>query len=130
MPKSPHSHSQHILSHPFIVTYHMLRLAALSPSGVTIKANFSKCCCLFIKPCLTLCDPMDQSTPGHLSSTVSQGLVKFMLVASMTLSNHLALCHPLLAFTPSQHQDLFQGVFFSHEMAKVLEPQLQDLSFQ
>ena len=35
-----------------------------------------------------------------------------------------------LALTVSQHQDLFQGFFSSHEMAKVLEPQLEDLSFQ
>ena len=35
-----------------------------------------------------------------------------------------------LAFTLYQPQGLFQGVFSSHEMAKVLEPQLQDLSFQ
>ena len=33
------------------------------------------------------------------------------------------------ALTLSQHQGLFQGVFCSHEMTKVLEPQLQDLSF-
>ena len=33
-----------------------------------------------------------------------------------------------LAFTLPQHQGLFQGVFSSHEIAKVLEPQLQDLS--
>ena len=38
-------------------------------------------------------------------------------------------CHPLsspspLAFTLSQHQGLFEGVFSSHEMSKVLEPQL------
>ena len=41
--------------------------------------------------------------------------------------------HPLsspspLALTLSEHQGLFQGVFSSHEMAKVLEPQRQDLS--
>ena len=35
-----------------------------------------------------------------------------------------------LALTFSQHQGLFQGVFSSREMAKVLDPQLQDLSFQ
>ena len=40
------------------------------------------------------------------------------------------LSSPSLAFTLSQHQGLFQGVFSSHEMGKVLEPQLQDLSFQ
>ena len=45
---------------------------------------------------------MDHSTPGlpvfHClpSSTASQSLVKVMLVALMTLSNHIILCHPLL----------------------------------
>ena len=34
-----------------------------------------------------------------------------------------------LALTLFQHQGLFQGVFSSHEMAKALAPQLQDLSF-
>ena len=43
--------------------------------------------------------------------------------------------HPLLSPSPptfnlSQHQDLFQGVSSSHQMAKVLEFQLQHLSFQ
>ena len=43
--------------------------------------------------------------------------------------------HPLLspsppAFNLSQHQDLFQWVSSSHQVAKVLEFQLQDQSFQ
>ena len=53
---------------------------------------FSLCCCLIIKLCLTLRDPLDQSMPGP----PGQSLVKVMLVASMTLSNHLILCRPLL----------------------------------
>ena len=62
------------------------------------------------KSCPTLRDPMDQSTPGP---PASRSLVKFMLVASITLSNHLVLCCPFcpLALTLSQHQGLFQGVF-------------------
>ena len=43
--------------------------------------------------------------------------------------------HPLSAPSPpafnlSRHQDLFQGVSSSHEVAKVLEFQLQHQSFQ
>ena len=45
------------------------------------------------------------------------------------LQPSLTLCRPL-DLTFSQQQGLFQGVFSSHEMAKVLKPQLQDLSFQ
>ena len=56
--------------------------------------------------------------------------VKFILVASMTLSNHLFLCHALLLL-PSHFPNI-RGFSreSSYEMAKVLEPQIQDLSFQ
>ena len=33
---------------------------------------------------------------AHLSSSVSQNLLKFMSIDSVMLSNHLILCHPLL----------------------------------
>ena len=47
------------------------------------------------------------------------------------LSNHLILCHPfLLCLRLSQHWGLFQWVSSSHQMAKVLELQLQPQSFQ
>ena len=46
--------------------------------------------------CLTLCDPMDCSTPGFLSLTISQSLLKLMSIESVMPSNHLILCHPLL----------------------------------
>ena len=45
--------------------------------------------------CPTLCDPMNHSTPGSLSITNSQSLLKLMF-ESMMLSNHLILCRPLL----------------------------------
>ena len=40
--------------------------------------------------------PMDCSTPGLRSFTVSQSLPKFMFTALVMLSNHLILWHPLL----------------------------------
>ena len=50
--------------------------------------------------CLTLCSPMDCSTPGlcvhHLSITNSQSLLKLMSIESVMSSNHLILCRPLL----------------------------------
>ena len=48
--------------------------------------------------CLTLCDPMDCSTPGltSLSITNSRNLLKLMPIESVMPSNHLILCHPLL----------------------------------
>ena len=46
-------------------------------------------------------------------------------------SNHLILCHPLLLPSSlSQHQGLFRWVSASHQVAKLLEFQLQHQSFQ
>ena len=54
-----------------------------------------------------------------------------MSIELMMPSNHLNLCHPLLLLPClSQHQDLFQCVSSSHQIAKVLELQLQHQSFQ
>ena len=46
--------------------------------------------------CPTLCDPMDCSTPGLLSITNSQSLLKLMSIELVMPSNHLILCHPLI----------------------------------
>ena len=39
---------------------------------------------------------MDCSTPGSLSITNSQNILKLMSIESVMPSNHLILCHPLL----------------------------------
>ena len=54
------------------------------------------CCCSVTKSRPTLCDPMDYSTPGFLSYTISWSLLKFLSIESMMLSNHLILCCLLL----------------------------------
>ena len=46
--------------------------------------------------CLTLCDPMNCSTPGLLSITNSQSSPKPMSIESVMPSNHPILCRPLL----------------------------------
>ena len=46
--------------------------------------------------CLTLCNPMDCSTPGFLSITNSCNLLKLMSIESVMPPNHLILCCPLL----------------------------------
>ena len=46
--------------------------------------------------CLTLCNPMDSSTPASLSVTDSWSLVKLMSIEWVMPSNHLILCRPLL----------------------------------
>ena len=46
--------------------------------------------------CLTLCDPMNCSTPGLPSITNSRSLPKPMSIESVMPYNHLILCCPLL----------------------------------
>ena len=46
--------------------------------------------------CLTLCDPMDCSTPGLPVHHQPQSLLKLMSIELVMPSNHLILCHPLL----------------------------------
>ena len=50
--------------------------------------------------CLTLCDPMNRSTPVSLSITNFQSLPKPISIELVMPSNHPILCHPLL-FIPS-----------------------------
>ena len=81
--------------------------------------------------CLTLCDPMDCSTPGfpdcHQLPELTQTHVH--RVGDAIQPSH-PLSSPSPAFNLSQHQGLIQWVSSSHEVAKVLEFQLQHQSFQ
>ena len=47
----------------------------------------------FAKLCLTLCDPVDYTTPAF---SISWSLLKLMSMESVMPSNRLILCHPLL----------------------------------
>ena len=83
--------------------------------------------------CPTLCDPMNRSTPGlPVHHQTPWNLFKLMPIKSVMPSSHLILLWSPSspAPNPSQHQGLFQGVNSSHEVAKVLEFQLQHQSFQ
>ena len=68
------------------------------------------CCCSVTKTCPTLCAPMDCSTAG---SSVPQYLPEFAQTHVHRVGDAIQPSHPLLlpsppAFTPSQHQGLFQ----------------------
>ena len=67
-----------------------------------------------------------------LSSTTSQSLLKFMSIDLLVPYNRLILCCPLLLLSifPSIKLSLFQWVGSSQQVAKVLEFQLQQQSFQ
>ena len=82
-----------------------------------------------VQLCPTLCDPMDCNTPISLSFTISQSLLKFMPIESVIPSHHLSSPSPP-ALSLSQHQGLSQCVGSSHQVAQVLELQLQHQSFQ
>ena len=84
------------------------------------------------QPCPTLFDPMNHSTPGL---PVYHQLPEFTQTHIHQVSDAIQSSHPLSspsshAPNPSQHQSLFQWVNSSHQVAKVLELQLQHHSFQ
>ena len=76
--------------------------------------------------CLTLCNPMNSSTPGL---PVHHQLLEFTYTHLNWISDAIQSSHPLFslsppALNPSQHQSIFQWVNSLHEVAKVLEFQL------
>ena len=70
-------------SHPYMTTVCVLK----SESEVT-------------QLCLTLCDPMNRSTPGLPSITISRSSFRLMPIESMMPSSHLILGHSLLLLPP------------------------------
>ena len=79
---------------------------------------------LFATPWTAVCQ-------ASLSIINSQKLLRLMSVESVMPSNHLILCHPLL-IPPSIFPSIrvFSRVSSLHQVAKVLELQLQHQSFQ
>ena len=81
--------------------------------------------------CLTLCDPMDCSTPAL---PVHHQLPDFTQIHAHRVGDTIQPSHPLSspspAFNLSQHQCLFQWVSYSYQVVKVLEFQRQHQSFQ
>ena len=66
-----------------------------------------------------------------MSITNSRSLPKLMSIESVMPTNHLILSSPSPpVLNLSQHQGLFKGVSSSHQVAKVVEFQLQYQSFQ
>ena len=86
----------------------------------------------FSQSCLALCNPMDYNTSGlpvhHQFLELTQTHVHWVTDA-------IQPSHPLLSLSSAtfnlfQHQGLFQWVSSLHQVAKVLEFQLQHQSFQ
>ena len=103
----------------YIITLYTLNFSSVQFSSVT-------------QSCPTLCDTMSCSTPGL---PVHHQHPEFTQTHVHRVSDAIQPSHPLPspsppAPNPSQHQSLFQWVNSSHEVAKVLEFQLQHHSFQ
>ena len=82
--------------------------------------------------CVTLCDPMDLSTPAF---PLQHQLSEFTQTHVHWVGDAIELSHPVLSPSPpslnhSQHQGLFKWVSSLHQVAKILEFQLQHQSFQ
>ena len=82
------------------------------------------CVRLFVTPWIAACQ-------ASLSITNSRSSLKLMPIKLVMPLSHLILCHPLLFLPPIPPSiSLFQWVNSSHQVAKVLEFQLQHQSFQ
>ena len=82
--------------------------------------------------CPTLCNPVNHSTPGL---PVHHQLPEFTQTHVHWVSDAIQPSHPLLSLSPpalnlSQRQGLFKWVSSLHQVAKVLEFQLQHQSLQ
>jgi len=99
------------------------------PTKITV---FWWWCCSVAKPCLTFSDPMNCSMSGF---PVFQYLPEFAQIHVHWVGDAIQSSHLLLSPSPpalnlSQHQGLFKWVSSLHQVAKWLEFQLQQKSFQ
>ena len=82
------------------------------------------------KSCLTLCDPMDCSTPGF---PILHYLPEFAKTRVHWVHDAIQPSHPLSSPSPAlslfQHQGLFQWVSSSYQVARVLAFQLKHQFF-
>ena len=112
-----------------------LRSSFLEVHSPTKEASVSVASVQFnsvAQSCQTLCYPMDCSMTGF---PVHHQLLELAQTPVHRVGDAIQPCHLLLspsplAFNFPQHQGLFQGVSSLHQVAKVLEFQLQPKSFQ
>ena len=90
------------------------------------RTSSGGCCRSAAQSCLTLCDPMDCSTPASLSITNSQSSLKLMSLESVMASNHLILSRPLL-LPPSICPSI--RVFSSESVLCIRWPEYWSFSF-
>ena len=120
--------SSHLILWPPLLLLPSILASIRILSNVNHSVQFSS----VAQSCLTLFNPMNHSTPGL---PVHHQLPEFTQTHVHQVGDAIQPSHALSspsppAPNPSQHQGLFQWVNSSHEVAKVLEFQLQHQSFQ
>ena len=107
------------------ITWGLLKILVPWPHPRPRRDISSSICCCSVP------DPMDCSMPGF---HVHQQLLELAQILVHWVSDTIQVSHPLSspspAFNLSQHQGLFQWVHSSHQVANVLELQLQHQTFQ
>ena len=112
-----------------------MKLESIIQSEVSEKKNTNTISVQFssvTQSCPTLCNPMNWSMPGL---PVHHQLQEFTQTHAHRVGDAIQPSHPLSSPSPpspnpSQHQGLFQWVNSKHEVAKLLEFQLQQQSIQ
>ena len=123
---------------PFFLLQAYFCLRASAFALLTAGTSFPKpplcwfCCCSVDQLCPPLCNPMDCNMPSipflHYLPEFTQTQVHW--AGDAIQPSHPLSSHSPPAFKISQHQGLFQWVGSSHQVAEVLELQLQHQSFQ
>ena len=115
-----------------MITSHIPCVSVNEGTGRKQNLNYLKIFSSVAQSCLTLCEPINRSTPGL---PVHHQLLESTQTHVHRVSDAIQPSHPLSSPSPpalnlSQHQGPFQWVSSSHEVAKVLEFQLQHQSLQ
>ena len=113
---------------------------SLVPPWKALSLSVCVCVCMYVSIqfssvahlCRTLCNPMNHSTPGL---PVHHQLPESTQTHVHWVGDAIQPSHPLSSPSPpalnlSQHQGLFKWVSSLHQVAKVLEFQLQHQSYQ
>ena len=116
----------------FFVHFCLFCTIAYPLLGITEQLSTHTISSSVVQSCLILFDPMNHSIPGL---PVHHQLPESTQTHVHWVSDAIQPSHPLSspsppAPNPSQHQGLFKWVSSSHQVAKVLDFQLQHQSFQ
>ena len=127
------AHKYYQFSH-ICITEHLSGWKQKLADNRTRYLNWIICWCHFssvAQSCQTLCDPMNCNKPGLPAHQQHPELAQTHV---HRVGDSIQTSHPLSSPSPpvfslSQHQGLFKWVGSSHQVAKVLEFQLQHQSF-